>query len=111
MVFLALGYLGPKIEGLLEGLGVEFNVSQTQKNCTAEQVKKLLKKAQPTFDVFSDENFMTSEEGIFVAGDANRGASIVVWAIWEGREAARCIDKFLMGDSNLSTTPQPEDLI
>ena len=35
------------------------------------------------FDVYADENFMTSEDGIFVAGDANRGASIVVWAIWE----------------------------
>jgi len=110
MVFLALGFLGPKIEGLLEGLGVEFNVREAKKTCTAEEVKKFLKKAQPTFDVFSDENFMTSEEGVFVAGDANRGASIVVWAIWEGREAARCIDKYLMGTSNLPSTPQAEVL-
>ena len=74
-------------------------------------LKKLLKKAQPTFDVYSDENFMTSEDGVFVAGDANRGASIVVWAIWEGREAARCIDSYLMGNSNLPSIPQAEVVI
>ena len=71
----------------------------------------MLKKAQPMFDVYADENFMTSEDGVFVAGDANRGASIVVWAIWEGREAARCIDKYLMGSTNLPTTPQAEVLV
>jgi len=108
MVFLALGYLGPEIEGLMEKLGVKFSVSNYKKNCSVEQVKKFLKMAQPTFNVFSDENFMTSEKGVFVAGDANRGASIVVWAIWEGREAARCIDKFLMGTSNIPSTPQAD---
>ena len=54
---------------------------------------------------------MTSEDGVFVAGDANRGASIVVWAIWEGREAARCIDKYLMGATNLPTIPQADVLV
>jgi len=54
---------------------------------------------------------MTSEDGVFVAGDANRGASIVVWAIWEGRESARCIDRYLMGTTLLPTTPQAEELV
>ena len=57
-----------------------------------------------------DQNFMTSCDGVFVAGDAKRGASLVVWAIWEGREAARCIDLYLMGESNLPSSPQAEML-
>jgi glutamate synthase (NADPH/NADH) small chain len=111
LIFLAMGFLGPKVEGLLEELGVELNVRGAEKTSSPEQLIKMLKKAQPMFDVYADENFMTSEDGVFVAGDANRGASIVVWAIWEGREAARCIDKYLMGSTNLPTTPQAEVLV
>ena len=111
LVFLALGFLGPKLDGLLEGLGVELNVRVGEKPITSEQVKKMLKNSQPMYDIFSDENFMTSKDGVFVAGDANRGASLVVWAIWEGREAARCIDKYLMGTTSLPTTPQAEVLV
>ena len=111
LILLAMGFLGPKVEGLLEGLGVELNVRGADKNSSPEQLIKMLKNAQPMFDVYADDNFMTSEEGVFVAGDANRGASIVVWAIWEGREAALCIDKYLMGTSSLPTTPQAEVLI
>ena len=111
LILLAMGFLGPKVEGLLEGLGVELNVRGADKTSSPEQLIKMLKNAQPMFDVYADDNFMTSEEGVFVAGDANRGASIVVWAIWEGREAARCIDKYLMGTSSLPTTPQAEVLI
>jgi glutamate synthase (NADPH/NADH) small chain len=44
---------------------------------------------------------MTSRLGIFAAGDARRGQSLVVWAISEGREAARCVDTYLMGRSDL----------
>jgi glutamate synthase (NADPH/NADH) small chain len=44
---------------------------------------------------------MTSQEGIFAAGDIRRGQSLVVWAISEGREAARAVDVWLMGSSNL----------
>ena len=111
LILLAMGFLGPKVEGLLEGLGVELNVRGADKTSSPEQLIKMLKNAQPMFDVYADDNFMTSEEGVFVAGDANRGASIVVWAIWEGRAAARCIDKYLMGTSSLPTTPQAEVLI
>jgi glutamate synthase domain-containing protein 1 len=48
-----------------------------------------------------DENYMSSVPAIFAAGDARRGQSLVVWAISEGREAARCIDHFLSGRSEL----------
>jgi len=47
------------------------------------------------------ENYMTSEEGVFAAGDIRRGQSLVVWAISEGRETARAVDMWLMGSSNL----------
>jgi len=111
MVLLALGFLGPKIEGLIDGLGVDLKVRGEDKPCSPVQVKKMLEKAQPIFEIFADNNFLTSEDGVFVAGDAHRGASLVVWAIWEGREAARCIDKYLMGITNLPATPQAEVMI
>jgi glutamate synthase (NADPH/NADH) small chain len=52
-------------------------------------------------NVSTDENLATSLEGVFAAGDMRRGQSLVVWAIREGRRAARAIDTFLMGDSFL----------
>ena len=111
IVFLAMGFLGPIVDGLLEELEVELRVIGTKKSRNPAQVKKMLKNAQPVYSIYSDENFMTSMEGVFVAGDANRGASLVVWAIWEGREAARCIDAYLMGNSLLPSTPQAEVLV
>ena len=111
LIFLAMGFLGPKIEGLLEELDLKLKIRGAEKNISPKRLLKMLEKAQPMFDVYADDNFMTSEEGIFVAGDAKRGASIVVWAIWEGREAARCIDKYLMGKTDLTTTPQAEMLV
>jgi len=47
------------------------------------------------------QDYMTSVEGIFAAGDMRRGQSLVVWAISEGREAARAVDVWLMGSSSL----------
>ena len=111
IVLLAMGFLGPTVEGLLEGLEVELSVIGTEKSRNPAQVKKMLRNAQPVYSIRSDDNFMTSREGVFVAGDANRGASLVVWAIWEGREAARCIDAYLMGNSVLPSTPQAEVLV
>ena len=111
IVLLAMGFLGPIVDGLLEELEVELSVIGTKKSRNPAQVKKMLKNAQPVYSIHSDENFMTSREGVFVAGDANRGASLVVWAIWEGREAARCIDAYLMGNSLLPSTPQAEVLV
>jgi len=52
-------------------------------------------------NVVADANYMTSVPGIFAAGDARRGQSLVVWAIAEGRKAARGVDEFLMGTSKL----------
>jgi glutamate synthase (NADPH/NADH) small chain len=51
----------------------------------------------------ASEGFATKEPGIFVAGDAKRGASLIVWAISEGRKAARQADLYLTGDSVLSS--------
>ena len=80
LVFLALGFLHPQYEGMLEQLGVELD---------------------PRGNVRADDNKMTTVPGVFTAGDMTRGQSLVVWAIAEGREAAHCIDKYLMGSSNL----------
>jgi glutamate synthase (NADPH/NADH) small chain len=53
-------------------------------------------------NVQSGDNYMTSVPGVFAAGDMRRGQSLVVWAISEGRQAARGIDTFLMGATRLT---------
>ena len=78
LVLLAMGFLGPTRSGLLAQLGVALNERGA---------------------VGRDENFMTSVPGVFVAGDMTRGASLVVWAIAEGREAADGIHRYLMRDA------------
>ncbi|MDH5752191.1 MAG: glutamate synthase subunit beta [Deltaproteobacteria bacterium] len=80
LVLLAMGFLGPVREGLLSDLGVEFNERGAVKR---------------------DVNFMTSVPGVFVAGDMTRGASLVVWAIREGRDAARGVHQYLMQEEEL----------
>jgi glutamate synthase (NADPH/NADH) small chain len=80
LVLLALGFLHPERNGLVEALGVELD---------------------PRGNVKTDANKMTSVPGIFAAGDAARGQSLVVWALSEGREAARGVDLHLMGQTNL----------
>lgn len=80
LVFLAMGFTGPEKPGMLEQLDVEL----TDRG-----------------NVARDENWMTSIEGIFTAGDMQRGQSLIVWAIAEGRSAAKGIDKYLMGESDL----------
>jgi glutamate synthase (NADPH/NADH) small chain len=52
-------------------------------------------------NVWRDENWMTSVPGIFTAGDMQHGQSLIVWAISEGRSAARGVDEYLMGSSDL----------
>ena len=52
-------------------------------------------------NIAADENYMTSEPGVFAAGDTRRGQSLVVWAIAEGRKAAHGVDAYLMGSSKL----------
>ena len=56
-------------------------------------------------NVKADEQYQTSVPGVFAAGDARRGQSLVVWAIWEGREAARGVDAFLRGSTDLPASP------
>jgi len=80
LLILALGFLGPEPSPLLDQLGVEL----TERG-----------------NVKTDENKMTSVSGVFSAGDMARGQSLIVWAIAEGRAAARGIDRYLMGESSL----------
>jgi len=80
LVLLAMGFTGPVRGGLIEGLGAKLD---------------------PRGNVLADENYMSSVPGVFAAGDARRGQSLVVWAIAEGRKAARGIDAWLMGSSQL----------
>jgi glutamate synthase (NADPH/NADH) small chain len=80
LVFLAMGFLGPEAY-LAEALGVERDA---RSNYRAEHGR-----------------FETSVPGVFAAGDCRRGQSLVVWAINEGRGAARSVDQYLMGSSML----------
>jgi glutamate synthase (NADPH/NADH) small chain len=80
LVVLAMGFVGPERNGVLS----ELNVRLTDRGT-----------------VWRDENWMTSEQGVFTAGDMQRGQSLIVWAIAEGRSAARGVDAFLMGSSTL----------
>ena len=81
LVLLAMGFLGPERQGLLANLGVRLTERGT---------------------VWRDPRWMTSVPGVFTAGDMQRGQSLIVWAIAEGRSAARGVDLFLMGTSDLS---------
>ncbi len=81
LVFIALGFRGPLLEGMLEQSGVALD-----------------KKG----NVLADEmSYVTSNPKVFAAGDMRRGQSLVVWAIREGRQAAHAIDSFLMGATTL----------
>jgi len=81
LVLLAMGYTHPVHPGLLEELGVALDA---RGNVEADE-----------------ERYATSVPKVFVAGDMRRGQSLVVWAIREGRQAARAVDEFLMGHSDL----------
>ena len=83
LVLLAMGFVHPVHGGLIEQMGVECD---PRGNVLAET-----------------RNFETSESGVFAAGDVRRGQSLVVWAQWEGREAARAVDRYLMGASRLQS--------
>ncbi|MBZ5621577.1 MAG: glutamate synthase subunit beta [Acidobacteriia bacterium] len=80
LVLLAMGFLGPVRNGLVDQLGVALDKRG---------------------NVDTNENHMSSVPGIFAAGDMRRGQSLVVWAIAEGRKAARGIDLYLMGETRL----------
>lgn len=81
LVLLAMGFVHPIAEGMLNELGVDLDGRGNVKADTVE--------------------YQTSREKIFTAGDMRRGQSLVVWAIREGRQAAHAIDKYLMGTTEL----------
>ncbi len=80
LVFLAMGFTGPEPEGLVADLGLAVNERGS---------------------IVRDDDYATSLQGVFVAGDAGRGQSLIVWAIAEGRAAAAAVDRYLTGDTNL----------
>jgi glutamate synthase (NADPH/NADH) small chain len=74
LVLLAMGFLGPVKNGMIEQLGVALDARG---------------------NVVADASYMTTVPGVFAAGDMRRGQSLVVWAISEGRKAAEGIDRYL----------------
>jgi glutamate synthase (NADPH/NADH) small chain len=86
LVLLAMGFVGPEREGLLDDLSVEI----TDRG-----------------NVARDAEFATSVPGVFVAGDMGRGQSLIVWAIAEGRAAAAGVDRYLMGTTALPSPIKP----
>ena len=85
LVLLAIGFRGPERDGLLTDLAVEFDRAG---------------------NVAVDAHHMTSLPGVFAAGDARRGASLIVWAIREGRDAAAAIDRYLRAGCSLRAARQ-----
>jgi glutamate synthase (NADPH/NADH) small chain len=79
LILLALGFTGPVKNGLLDQLGLELDARG---------------------NVRTDANSMTSQPGVFAAGDMRRGQSLIVWAIAEGRQAAQGIDKYLLSPAH-----------
>jgi glutamate synthase (NADPH) small chain len=82
LVLLAMGFTGPDRPGLLTELGVKLD---------------------PRGNVATDRDHQTSIPGIFAAGDAHRGASLIVWAIREGRDAAAGIDRYLRSQAGVQS--------
>ncbi len=80
LVLLALGFTGPVKQGMIEQFGVNLDARG---------------------NVATNGSYMSSQPGIFAAGDMRRGQSLVVWAISEGRSAARAMDQYLMGSTHL----------
>lgn len=88
LVFLALGFTGPEPAGIAEQLDAAFDGRG---------------------NVERDGYYMTNTPGIFVAGDAGRGQSLIVWAIAEGRACAAAVDQWLMGQTKLPAPVAPTD--
>jgi glutamate synthase (NADPH/NADH) small chain len=87
LALLAMGFVGPEKQGPVADLGLELD---------------------PRGNVKAGADYMTSRQGVFAAGDMRRGQSLVVWAIHEGRECARSVDLWLMGQTNLPSTAAGE---
>ncbi|MFT4307004.1 MAG: FAD-dependent oxidoreductase, partial [Microbacterium sp.] len=89
LVLIAMGFTGPERHGLESDLGVQFTGRGNLER---------------------DADFQTSAPGVFVAGDAGRGQSLIVWAIAEGRAAAAAADRYLMGETALPAPVRPTDV-
>jgi glutamate synthase (NADPH/NADH) small chain len=81
LIFLAMGFVGPRKAGFVEQAEVALDPRGNVAANTAD--------------------YATSSDGIFTCGDMRRGQSLVVWAIREGRQCARAVDLYLMGESEL----------
>jgi len=81
LVLLAMGFVGPERNGVIDALGVTVTERGT---------------------VARDANWMTNTPGVFATGDMQRGQSLIVWAIADGRSCARSVDAYLMGSSLLA---------
>ena len=84
---LALGFTGTESDSLHAHLRVPFQAGNVER----------------------DGDYQTRECGVFVAGDAGRGQSLIVWAIAEGRSAAASVDRFLQGETELPSPVKPTD--
>jgi glutamate synthase (NADPH/NADH) small chain len=89
LVLIAMGFTGPERALLEEQLGARF----TERG-----------------NVRREDDYQTTAPGVFVAGDAGRGQSLIVWAIAEGRAAAASVDRFLMGETELPAPVRPTDV-
>jgi glutamate synthase (NADPH) small chain len=88
LVLFAMGFTGPQQEGLVSQLGVDLDARG---------------------NVARDEAYRSSVDGVFVAGDAGRGQSLIVWAIAEGRAAAAAVDEYLTGSTTLPAPIPPTE--
>jgi glutamate synthase (NADPH/NADH) small chain len=88
LVLIAMGFTGPEQQQLADQLGIRFDGRG---------------------NVARDEDYETGEPGVFVAGDAGRGQSLIVWAIAEGRAAAAAVDRYLEGETELRAPIKPTE--
>jgi glutamate synthase (NADPH/NADH) small chain len=88
LVLLAMGFVGPQREGLVEQLGVDLDERG---------------------NIVRDASYASTVDGVFVAGDAGRGQSLIVWAIAEGRAAAAAVDVYLTGTTTLPAPIPPTE--
>jgi glutamate synthase (NADPH/NADH) small chain len=88
LVLIAMGFTGAEREALEEQLELPF----TERG-----------------DVARDEDYATTQPGVFVTGDAGRGQSLIVWAIAEGRAVAAAVDRYLEGETQLPAPVRPSD--